>query len=146
MHADFHLLEFGDKDSRWTYACHLVETLWLDSRRVFIWCNSQEDAEKIDELLWTFRLDSFIPHNLQGEGPEPPPPVHIGYSGVPRGFNDVLVNMADSLPDFYPRFRQTIEIIPQDEERKALSRTNYRRIKSAGHSIQMQTLTALSKP
>ena len=36
------------------------------------------------------RTTAFIPHNLQGEGPEPPPPIQIGYQEEPRGFNDII--------------------------------------------------------
>jgi DNA polymerase-3 subunit chi len=35
---------------------------------VYVWAGSEADARRLDDLLWTFREDSFVPHELwQGE-------------------------------------------------------------------------------
>jgi len=111
-------------------ACRLLEKAYLRGHSVFVYCDTQEQAERIDELLWTFRDDSFIPHNLQGEGPEPPPPVQIGYQQEPRGFNDILLNLSDHIPAFYPRFRRVMQLVSNNEESKELSRVHYRDYRS----------------
>lgn len=126
IRVDFYLLSNSEVSARWLTACRLLEKAYLRGHRVFVYCDNQQDAEKLDELLWTFKDNSFIPHNLQGEGPEPPPPVQIGFSDEPRGFNDILLNLATTIPSFYPRFRRVIEIVANNEPAKELSRTHYR--------------------
>ena len=106
IRVDFYLLASEQNDARWTVACRLLEKAYIKGHRVFVICDNQQDAELLDELLWTFRDDSFIPHNLQGEGPEPPPPIQIGYGKEPRGFNDILLNMTNSVPSFYNKFKR----------------------------------------
>lgn len=126
IRVDFYLLAASEAEARWLLACRLLEKAYLRGHRVFVYCNNKEQAELIDELLWTFKDDSFIPHNLQGEGPEPPPAVQIGYQDEPRGFNDILLNLADNIPSFYSRFQRVMELVSNDESSKELSRLNYR--------------------
>lgn len=136
IRVDFYLLANSDKQALWLLACRLLEKAYLRGHRVFVYCNSQQEAESLDELLWTFKDNSFIPHNLQGEGPEPPPPIQIGYRDEPRGYNDVLFNLATEVPIFYPRFRRVIEIVTNDESAKEVSRAHYREYRAKHCELQ----------
>ncbi len=126
MRVDFYLLNKDLPQARWLVACRLLEKAWFRGHRVFVYCETADDAALIDELLWTYKDDSFIPHNLQGEGPEPPPAVQIGYGPEPRGFNDILLNMAATIPSFHTRFRRIMEIVLDNDVAKEISREHYR--------------------
>lgn len=136
IRVDFYLLANNDKQTLWLLACRLLEKAYLRGHRVFVYCNNQQEAETLDELLWTFKDNSFIPHNLQGEGPEPPPPIQIGYRDEPRSFNDILFNLATEIPSFFPRFRRVIEIVTNDEAAKELSRAHYREYRAKNCELQ----------
>jgi DNA polymerase-3 subunit chi len=140
IRVDFYLLNNDDAQASWLLACRLLEKAYLRGHRIFVYCNNQSQAEKLDELLWTFKDDSFIPHNLQGEGPEPPPPIQIGYQQEPRGFNDILLNMADEIPPFYTRFKRIIELVANDETSKELSRLHYREYRNKKCDLHTHTL------
>lgn len=145
IRVDFYLLASDQPDARWLVACRLLEKAYNRGHRVYVYCNHKRDAELLDELLWTFRDDSFIPHNLQGEGPEPPPPVQIGYDTEPRGFNDILLNMADQIPPFYSRFKRVMELVSNVEDQKEQSRAHYKEYRAKGcelhtHNIESSTL------
>ncbi len=137
IRVDFYLLadNHNQPDSVGLVACRLLEKAYFKGHRIFVHCANEHDAHHIDELLWTFKESSFIPHNLQGEGPEPPPPVHIGFSKEPRGFNDILLNLAAEIPVFYNKFKRIIEIVPPNEEQKALSRRRYQHYRAQGCTI-----------
>ncbi|KTD47849.1 DNA polymerase III subunit chi [Legionella quateirensis] len=130
IRVDFYLLASDQPDAKWLVACRLLEKAYIRGHRVFVNCDNKQDAEHLDELLWTFRDDSFIPHNLQGEGPEPPPPIQIGYDKEPRGFNDILLNMATSIPLFYGKFKRIMELVSNIEAEKELSRLHYKEYRS----------------
>ncbi|KTC65417.1 DNA polymerase III subunit chi (plasmid) [Legionella adelaidensis] len=140
IRVDFYLLPTNDVNTVWLTACRLVEKAYLRGHRVFIFCDSQTDAHKIDELLWTFKEDSFIPHNLQGEGPEPPPAVQIGFSSEPRGYNDILLNLSKSIPSFTGRFKRIIEIVNGTEDAKEVSRQHYREYRSKQYNLHTHVL------
>jgi DNA polymerase-3 subunit chi len=126
MRVDFYLLSNNQPQAGWLVACRLLEKACQRNHRVFVYCENHDDAMLLDELLWTYKDDSFIPHNLQGEGPEPPPAVQIGYDGEPRGFNDILINMATTIPPFHTRFRRIMEIVLDNDAAKEISRQHYR--------------------
>ncbi|KTD74349.1 DNA polymerase III subunit chi [Legionella tucsonensis] len=126
IRVDFYLLASDQNDTRWLVACRLLEKAYAKGHKVYVLCNNKQDAELLDELLWTFKEDSFIPHNLQGEGPEPPPPIQIGYEQEPRGFNDILLNLSNSIPSFYARFKRIMELVINVETEKEQGRAHYR--------------------
>ncbi|EHL29680.1 DNA polymerase III subunit chi [Legionella drancourtii] len=132
IRVDFYLLESDQNQARWLVACRLLEKAYARGHRVYVFCNHQQDAELLDELLWTFKEDSFIPHNLQGEGPEPPPPIQIGYGNEPRGFNDILLNLTNHIPPFYAKFKRVMELVANIEAEKEQSRANYREYRAKG--------------
>jgi DNA polymerase III subunit chi len=140
IRVDFYLLSRSDVQARWLLACRLLEKAYLRGHRVFVHCHNQQEAEHLDELLWTFKDNSFIPHNLEGEGPEPPPPVQIGYRLEPRGFNDILLNLALKIPSFYLRFCRVIEIVTNDESAKEISRSHYREYRANQCVLQVHEI------
>lgn len=140
MRIDFYLLTSDAEDARWLLACRLLEKAYRQGHRVFVYCANITDAEHLDELLWTFKEDSFVPHHLQGEGPEPPPPIQIGYTNEPRGFDDILLNLAETIPPFYTRFQRVIEIVAAEDSAKALSREHFRHYRKMGSEPLIHTI------
>lgn len=135
IRVDFYLLANDQPNAHWLVACRLLEKAYFKGHRVFVYCANQRDAELLDDLLWSFKDDSFIPHNLQGEGPEPPPPIHIGYGKEPRGFNDILLNTTDTIPPFYTKFKRVIELVMNSEEKKEQSRMRYKEYRAKGCAL-----------
>lgn len=134
LRIDFYLLEQNEPQARWLIACRLIEKAYIRGHTVYVYCDNQNDAETIDELLWTFKEESFIPHNLQGEGPKPPPPVQIGFEES-KGFNDILLNLSSTIPEFHRRFKRVMEIVPGNEQAKTLSREHYRQYRALGYEL-----------
>ena len=44
------------------YTCDIVDLLFGQGKRVNIYTANDKEANFIDQLLWTFKQDSFIPH------------------------------------------------------------------------------------
>lgn len=122
---DFYLLQNEEPKAHLFFACELLEKAYLLKHSVFVYCKNQQESEDLDELLWTFKEESFIPHNLQGEGPIPPPPIQIGFS-QPQGFDDILLNLSDEIPEFFFRFRRVMELVRNEETAKEKSRAHFR--------------------
>jgi len=140
IRVDFYLLSDGQPNAHWLVACRLLEKAYLKGHRVFVFCDNKHDAELLDELLWTFKDDSFIPHNLEGEGPEPSPAIHIGYSKEPRGFNDILLNATSQIPPFYSKFKRVIELVSNNEEKKEQSRACYKVYRAQGCTLYTHSI------
>lgn len=138
--VDFYLVNNPEPHAIWLIACRLLEKAYQRGHRIFVYCETQKDAEYLDELLWTYKDESFIPHNLQGEGPEPPPPVQIGYGAEPRGFDDILLNMSSTIPTYFSRFRRVMEIVASGDAAKEVSRAHYREYRAKQCELHTHTL------
>lgn len=139
MRVDFYLLSAENDASFWLIACRLVEIAYRRKHRVFVFCADEAAAHSMDELLWTFKPESFIPHNLQGEGPNVPPPVQIGYVRAPD-HNDILLNLSGSMPPFAFAFSRVIEIVSAEETQKAQSRLHFSQYRAKGAAVHIHHL------
>lgn len=112
-------------------ACRLAGDLFRAGKRVFIFTDSQQDAHLVDEHLWAFDADAFVPHNLAGEGPGSGAPVEISWQ-PPNNRRVVLINLATTTPACSRQFREVIDFVPADETLKQAARERYKHYRQAG--------------
>ncbi len=144
MRVDFYLLDNTEPQAAPLVACRLIEKAYQRGHKVFVFCEDAQAAAHLDELLWTYKDDSFIPHHLQGEGPKPPPAVQIGYGPEPLGFNDILLNMAPNIPFFYTRFRRVMEVVLNEDSAKEISRAHYREYRNKRCELHTHPIEAFT--
>ena len=60
--VDFYILDSDSDDARLLLACKIVDKAMQLDHHVYIHSTSDDEARKLDELLWTFSQGSFIPH------------------------------------------------------------------------------------
>lgn len=140
MEITFYVLADTDPGKRLATACRVVEKAFQARHNVFVLAASQAEAEQLDELLWTFRAESFVPHHLVGEGPTPPPPVRIGWGAIPPESSDLLVNLGPGMPPQPRRFRRIIEIVGGDEAMREAARLHWRQYKQQGYAVTSHNL------
>jgi len=128
--VEFYVIERGD---RLLTACHLIAESYANKHRIYVHTQDQPQAHDIDEKLWTYQEDSFLPHNLMGEGPNPPPPIQIGFDCVPHKHNDTLINLHQTVPEFYQQFAHIIEIV--DTASQDICREHFRFYRTKGLTI-----------
>ncbi|MCA0404238.1 MAG: DNA polymerase III subunit chi [Proteobacteria bacterium] len=138
--VNFYLLEEQGEEAFYLFACRLLEKAYIRKHRVYVHCADKNAALRLDELLWTFKDNSFIPHNLEGETLTPPPAIQIGYATEPKFYNDILLNLSNEIPSFYSRFKRVFEIVKNDEEAKNSSRNRYRQYRQANCELTMHQL------
>ncbi len=139
---DFYLLAEQSEQPVEHFVCRLVEKAYHANHRICVYTDSAKHAELLDETLWTFRPDAFLPHHLCGEGPTPPPPIHITYDNAPCAHQDVLINLTSQIPSFFNTFRRVIEIVPAEDERRAQAREHYKAYRQQGLTPQTIDLAA----
>jgi len=138
MKIDFYLILNEAPQSAWLFTCRLIDKAYQAGHRIYVYLDTQDDAYAFDELLWSFDPQSFIPHHIQGEGPNPPPPVQLGhFPQTPPKITDVLINLSTSIPDFYPQFQRICEIVGPLEEQKTRKREHYRIYQQTGKKIHI---------
>jgi DNA polymerase-3 subunit chi len=143
MQVDFYILETAAAHEQLRTACRLAEKAWHKGHRVFIHTDSKETARNLDDMLWTYRQDSFVPHALfarAGPDPEPVEPVLVGDGTAEPANIDVLINLTESVPPFADRSARIAEIVGGGESARRAGRARYRDYRDRGISIQQHNL------
>lgn len=137
--VDFYILpEQGDQDRR-RFACALTQKAWKAGNRVCLLADDREQAGELDDLLWTFRDISFVPHALIGSQDADSVPVLIGWDDACE--SDVLINLADSIPSAADKFDRIAEIVGGTATERQSARDRYRQYRSQGHELHNHDIT-----
>ena len=124
-------------DAHLFQACLHASVCYRNNQRVYIHTENQTSAHAIDEMLWSFEPDSFIPHNLVGEGPKQGAPVEIGFQ-TPQNRRPFLINLASQIPSFAGNYSHIIDFVPPESSLKQQARERFKQYRQAGFSIETQ--------
>ena len=139
--VDFYILAQADERARQTLACKLAEKAWRLDNSVYIHARSRADAEHLDELLWTFRDGSFVPHGVVGRDDDTgDSPIMIGCDDATLDNRDLLINLCDDIPPCVEGFPRVAELVTSDENCRSLSRKRYAVYRDQGHELNTHKL------
>lgn len=136
--VDFYVLDRVDELARNTLACKLAEKAWRLENTIHIHTMTRADADRLDELLWTFRDGSFVPHSLAGS--EDDAPITIGYGADAVPVRDLLITLCDEIPSFADTFPRVAELVTSDEDCRRKSRERYASYRDQGHTIETHNI------
>ena len=135
--ADFYLLAAAGEPSRELFACRLAEKVYRLEQSVHIHAADAQQANRLDELLWTFRDGSFVPHEIVAHGGEPAEsPVTIGCSKEALRAADLVINLGDEAIEIAGASPRLAEIVTSDEDRKQRSRRLFAEYRSRGFDLE----------
>jgi DNA polymerase-3 subunit chi len=121
------------------YVVFLSQHFSKQGAKIYINSQDKQEAETLAELFWQVPVDSFIAHNLVGEGPKYSTAIEIGYPEVKPNINrQIVINLSDCKTTFAHRFSEVVDFVPCEEKTKQLARERYKLYRQAG--FQLQTL------
>jgi DNA polymerase-3 subunit chi len=138
----FYVLPEPGSGARLTFACRLVEKAFAQGHRVVVRCQSPEAASEFDELLWRFSDQSFVPHEAVAPGETGAAPVIVCADDAPARTADVLVNLADDVPEGFPGFSRVAEILDAGEDCRSAGRERFRHYRAQGIEPETHNLGA----
>jgi DNA polymerase III subunit chi len=138
---DFYILPTAETDARLTFACKLTEKAWRLGHRVYIHCQDGEQRMQLDERLWRFKGEAFIPHDDAEAAPESD--VALGLSAPPEAHQDLLINLTSQTPPAFERFARVAEIVVEDPAVRQAARQSFRFYRERGYPLQDHRLTRI---
>ncbi|MGZ5585241.1 MAG: DNA polymerase III subunit chi [Methylobacter sp.] len=134
--VSFYILPTESLQDRYLFACKLIEKAYRSGSFCYVLTDSDEQSRIIDDLLWTFRAGSFIPHQIyNGELPELERVILIGSLNGPEHWQKVLFNLSSRYPDAGPKTERVLEILDNSETTKEAGRNRYRQYQQSGMKI-----------
>ena len=137
-HIDFYILQDAASESRWHFVCRLVDKAMRMGHQVLVAVDTASEASELDELLWTFKPESFIPHQcLPGDKPAPVEIIVVPENPNPPAYHHgLLVNLGSTIPAYFSRFERLSEVVIQSPEVLKNTRDHYSFYRERGYPIQ----------
>ena len=132
--ADFYLIDKPRfRDDPLLLVCELVKKAYASEQPTLILARSPEQAEALDETLWEFDDDAFIPHQLAGDDDDSITAVVIAPPGVATADRPLVVNLRDECaPGSYER---VLEVVAADPAERDGSRVRWAEYKRRGFEV-----------
>lgn len=137
----FYIVENTDPESRLRLALRLTEKAHRQGHRVFLNCEDETQAQRLDEELWSHRPASFVPHALITASPLEQ--VCIAWGQEPDGHDDLLVNLQSKVPAFFARFHRVAELVNQEPDRLESLRASWRHYRERGYALEEHRLASV---
>ncbi len=137
---DFYISPDSHAQARELLACRIIEKAWQQKSPVYVHTASSQQSEQLDQLLWTFRAQSFIPHSCSPGDNSQSCTILIGHTEPPEQQNEVLINLANDIPMFFSRFNRVVELVHEETETKQRGRERYKFYKDRGYALNTHNL------
>ncbi len=138
IQIDFYLTHDPKPLSRLKLACRLAETAFKHRQSVYLWTPDEAVATTLDDLLWQFKQNSFVPHSLCRATVAPAvkrrTPVWIGWGDESPWPAAVLIPLSAAVPRFYGDYGRVLDPINGDAAERETARQRFRQYRDQGHA------------
>ena len=139
--VDFYILKDANVAACALFTCRLTEKAVQQGHQVYINTESAAQLMQLDDLLWTFRAGSFLPHAVDNGEDHSESPVLLAHDREPRDSHDVLVNLSSEVPPFFSRFNRVVELAGGNDAQRTEARNRYRYYKDRGYTLNTHEIS-----
>ena len=134
--ADFYLIDKPRfRDDPLLLVCELVRKAYAAEQPTLILARSHDQAEQLDEKLWAFDDEAFIPHQVVGDADDDAvTAVLIVPPEQQTPDRPLVINLRDECAPGL--FERVLEVIPADEAERTGSRERWKTYKAAGFEVR----------
>ena len=132
--ADFYLVgkpRFREEPLR--LVCELARKAHDAGQFTLVLARDQAQAEALDDLLWAFDEDAYVPHQLAGDEEDDLAPVLIATPAMDVPMRPLLINLRDDAVD--GSFERVLEVVPADESARGPLRERWKAYKARGFEL-----------
>ena len=138
--VDFYVIDNPDERQHQHLVCRLTERAWREGHGVHIHCDEMSLAETLDDLLWTYKDTSFLPHARLGADAARNVKITLGAGSQMPDSHDVLLNLCHAVPGFFSRFNRVMETTGADPTTRDAARHRYRFYQERGYTLNTHKL------
>ena len=133
--ADFYLIDKPRfREEPLLLVCELARKATDAGQHTLVLVRDVAQAEALDDLLWSFDPDAYVPHQIAGaDEDEDEAAVLIAPPGVDAPLRPLLVNLRDAAPT--GSFERVLEVVPADESAREPLRERWKQYKARGFDV-----------
>ena len=134
--ADFYLIDKPRfREEPLLLVCELARKATDAGQHTLVLVRDAAQAEALDDLLWSFDPDAYVPHQIAGvDEDEDEAAVLIAPPGVDAPLRPLLVNLRDAAPA--GEFERVLEVVPADPAARGPLRERWKHYQSLGFDVK----------
>ena len=113
--------------------CELARRAHDTGRFTLVLARDAAQAEELDDLLWSFEPDAFIPHQIAGDEEDEVTPVLIVPPELEAPPRPLVINLRDAA--WTAACERVLEVVPADPAARDPLRERWRQYKSMGYEL-----------
>ena len=132
--ADFYLIakpRFLEEPLK--LVCELARKSYDTNLWTLILARDAAQAEELDELLWAFDDDAYVPHQIAGDQEDELTPVLIATPDVDAPSRVLVINLRDAA--FRGTCERVLEVVPADPAARGPQRARWREYQARGFDV-----------
>ena len=133
--ADFYLIDKPRfREQPLLLVCELAKRGFAANLPILVLARDAAQAEAIDDLLWSFDPDEYLPHQIAGmdEGDDETP-ILIATPELDVPARAMLINLRDAAPT--GSFDRVLEVVPADPAARAPLRERWKHYQALGFDV-----------
>lgn len=134
--ADFYLIDKPRfRAEPLLLVCELAKRAHAANLPTLILARDQVQAEALDDLLWAFDPDEYLPHQIAGaDEDEEEAPILIATPEIDVPNRPLLINLRDNAPQ--GSFDRVLEVVPADPAARGPLRERWKHYQSLGFDLK----------
>ena len=135
MRATFYLIDKPRfREQPLLLVCELARKASDAGMATLVLARDAVQAEQLDDLLWSFDPDAFVPHQIAGaETDEEEATVLIATPDLDVALRPLVINLRDTAVE--GEFDRVLEVVPADESARAPSRERWKQYAARGLDV-----------
>jgi DNA polymerase III subunit chi len=133
--ADFYLIDKPRfREQPLLLVCELAKRGFAANLPILVLARDAAQAEAIDDLLWSFDPDEYLPHQIAGmdEGDDETP-ILIATPEMDVPARAMLINLRDAAPT--GSFERVLEVVPADPSARGPLRERWKHYQALGFDV-----------
>ena len=133
--ADFYLIDKPRfREQPLLLVCELARRGYAANLPILVLARDAAQAEAIDDLLWAFDPDEYLPHQIAGmdEGDDDTP-ILIATPDMDIPARPMLLNLRDAAPA--GSFQRVLEVVPADPAARGPLRERWKHYQALGFEL-----------
>ena len=133
--ADFYLIDKPRfREQPLLLVCELAKRGYAANLSILVLARDAAQAEAIDDLMWSFDPDEYLPHQIAGmdEGDDDTP-ILIATPDMDIPARPMLINLRDVAPN--GSFDRVLEVVPADPSARAPLQERWKHYQSLGFDV-----------
>jgi DNA polymerase-3 subunit chi len=139
--ADFYLIAKPRfREEPLLLVCELAKKAQAAGQPMLVLARDADQAERLDDLLWSFDPDAYVPHQIAGAGfdddagDDDEADVLIAAPGVDVPLRPLVLNLRDAPVE--GGFERVLEVVPADDSARGPLRERWTQYKARGFDLK----------